>query len=112
MLSSQIAGDTSFDRCATRAASSPGLEQSGLQFMSEIITLAGAVQGALVLPERVSGLGVLVLTGSSGRVDLDRARLFADRGAVALRSAGGAGRDRRPGSTSSRWRSSSRVSIG
>ncbi len=52
--------------------------------MIETLTLTGEVQGALLRPEKASGLGVLVLTGSSGRVDVDRARMFAERGAVAL----------------------------
>lgn len=52
--------------------------------MIEIATLTGEVQGALAYPEQASGLGVLVLTGSSGRVDVERARMFAERGAVAL----------------------------
>jgi len=46
--------------------------------------LTGAVQGVLLTPEQRGNLGVLVVTGSSGRVDVARARLFADRGAVAL----------------------------
>lgn len=52
--------------------------------MTETLTLTGEVQGALLRPEEATGLGVLVLTGSSGRVDVDRARRFAERGAVAL----------------------------
>jgi uncharacterized protein len=47
-------------------------------------TLAGEVQGALLTPELTSGLGVVVLTGSSGRVDVARAGLFAAAGAIAL----------------------------
>jgi uncharacterized protein len=47
-------------------------------------TLAGNVQGTLLTPERTTGLGVVVLAGSSGRVDSGRARLFATIGAVAL----------------------------
>lgn len=73
--------------------------------MSEIITLAGEVQGALAIPGKASGLGVLILTGSSGRVDLDRARLFADRGAVALAQRWWGGEGQAPGITF-RWRSS------
>ena len=65
--------------------------------MSEIITLAGEVQGALALPRMASGVGVLILTGSSGRVDLDRARLFADRGAVALAQRWWGGEGQAPG---------------
>jgi hypothetical protein len=52
--------------------------------MIEPQTLTGRVQGALLRPERASDLGVIVLSGSSGRVDVDRARLFAERGAVSL----------------------------
>jgi len=52
--------------------------------MVEALTLSGEVQGVLLRPKRASGLGVLVLSGSSGRVEVDRARLFAERGAVAL----------------------------
>lgn len=55
--------------------------------------LDGDVQGVLLTPERRIGLGVVVLGGSSGRVDVERAALFAERGAVALaqRWFGGAG---------------------
>jgi hypothetical protein len=52
--------------------------------MIEAQTLTGEVQGALLRPEVPSGLGVIVLTGSSGRVDVDRAQLFAARGATVL----------------------------
>lgn len=55
--------------------------------------LAGDVQGSLLTPEARGDLGVVVLSGSSGRVDVARARLFASRGAVtlALRWLGGEG---------------------
>lgn len=46
--------------------------------------LTGQVQGALLRPTRPNGLGIVVITGSSGRVDLERAGLFAARGAMAL----------------------------
>jgi streptomycin 3"-adenylyltransferase len=46
--------------------------------------LAGPVQGVLVTPERPSGTGVLLLAGSSGRVDVQRARLLAGHGALVL----------------------------
>jgi acetyl esterase/lipase len=46
--------------------------------------LVGDVQGTLLTPERTTGLGVIVLAGSSGRVDVARASLFAAKGAVAL----------------------------
>ncbi|QUD90552.1 acyl-CoA thioester hydrolase/BAAT C-terminal domain-containing protein [Phenylobacterium montanum] len=51
------------------------------------------VQGALIRPKFPNGLGVMVLTGSSGRVDEERAKLFADLGAtsLALRWWGGEG---------------------
>src|ERR1700710_2660663 len=39
--------------------------------------------GVRILPTEHSGLGVLTLAGSSGRVDADRARLFARLGAEA-----------------------------
>jgi acetyl esterase/lipase len=55
--------------------------------------LTGALQGALLEPDRRSGLGVVVLGGSSGRVDVARARLFAAlrATAIALRWFGGDG---------------------
>ena len=46
--------------------------------------LTGMVRGTLVAPASASGLGVVVLHGSSGRQDLERARLFANHGAVSL----------------------------
>ncbi|MGO9604215.1 MAG: acyl-CoA thioester hydrolase/BAAT C-terminal domain-containing protein [Candidatus Binataceae bacterium] len=46
--------------------------------------LDGGLQGTLLTPERRTGLGVVVLHGSSGRVDVARAGLFATAGAVAL----------------------------
>jgi uncharacterized protein len=48
-------------------------------------TLVGAVQGVAVRPEDASSAtGVLVLAGSSGRVDVERARLLTKHGALAL----------------------------
>jgi hypothetical protein len=48
-------------------------------------TLVGPMQGTAVLPaDASSSTGVLVLAGSSGRVDIDRARLLAKHGALAL----------------------------
>jgi uncharacterized protein len=48
-------------------------------------TLVGAIQGTAVRPEdALSSTGVLVLAGSSGRVDVERARLLAQHGALAL----------------------------
>lgn len=46
--------------------------------------LGGELQGFLLEPARRSGTGVVVLGGSSGRVDVARARLFASAGAVAI----------------------------
>ena len=43
-----------------------------------------APDGLLVTPETPCGTGVLVLAGSSGRVDAGRARLLAEHGAMAL----------------------------
>ncbi len=57
------------------------------------VSLTGDLQGTMLLPDRPSGTGVVVLGGSSGRVDINRARLFADAGALvlALRWFGGEG---------------------
>ena len=46
--------------------------------------LHGDVQGTLLKGAHCTSLGVLVLGGSSGRVDVARAKLFAVRGAVAI----------------------------
>lgn len=53
----------------------------------------------LLLPEHAKGVGVLVLAGSSGRIDVDRARLLAQNGAVTLplRWFGGPGQQPGPG---------------
>jgi uncharacterized protein len=48
------------------------------------MTLTGEVQGTLLAPARTTGVGVVVLAGSSGRLDVARASLFAAKGAVAL----------------------------
>ncbi|WP_188895913.1 alpha/beta fold hydrolase [Microlunatus endophyticus] len=50
-------------------------------------------EGVRWVPDRPTGDGVLVVAGSSGRVDTDRARLFADLGCVAesIRWLGGPG---------------------
>ena len=57
------------------------------------VNMTGKVQGTLVIPERRSDFGVVVAGGSSGRVDVGRAKLFASHGAVglALRWFGGDG---------------------
>jgi uncharacterized protein len=48
------------------------------------IVLSGEVQGALLTPVCENGVGVLILAGSSGRVDVNRARLFAPLGCTVL----------------------------
>lgn len=56
--------------------------------------LSGGLQGVAIRPQAARpAVGVLVLSGSSGRVDVDRARLLAAHGAlaVALRWFGGPG---------------------
>lgn len=58
--------------------------------------LAGP-EGLLVHPERPRGTGVLVLSGSSGRIDEDRARLFAAHGATALAARWFGGKGQQPG---------------
>lgn len=54
--------------------------------------------GVRFVPDRHSGVGVLTVAGSSGRIDVDRARLFAERGAVAesVRWFGGPGQHTGP----------------
>lgn len=47
-------------------------------------SLSGQVQGTSLTPEQRSDLGVIVAAGSSGRIDVARAGLFASRGTVAL----------------------------
>ena len=56
------------------------------------------VQGVRCVPDRHSGVGVLAVAGSSGRIDIDRARLFAEHGALAesLRWFGGPGQSPGP----------------
>lgn len=41
-------------------------------------------EGVLVIPEKHCGTGILTVGGSSGRIDADRARLFAEQGALAM----------------------------
>jgi dienelactone hydrolase len=55
--------------------------------------LASPLQGVWLAPRRANGLGVVVLGGSSGSINVERARLFAEHGAtaVALRWFGGQG---------------------
>ncbi|WP_348647461.1 hypothetical protein [Rhizobium leguminosarum] len=48
------------------------------------VGLAGQVQGTLIVPHRPNDWGILVLGGSSGRVDVGRALLFADLGVTSL----------------------------
>lgn len=50
------------------------------------------------MPKDHAGIGVLTLAGSSGRVDVDRARVFADKGALAesIRWFGGPGQHHGP----------------
>jgi acetyl esterase/lipase len=59
--------------------------------------LTGPVQGVMLSPETPSGLGVVVLGGSSGKIDPDRAALFASRGAVAIAQRWFGGEGQSPG---------------
>src|SRR5256886_6857344 len=54
-------------------------------------SLSSDLQGSILKPAEQTGWGVVVLAGSSGRVDIARAKLFAALGAVciALRYCGG-----------------------
>lgn len=47
-------------------------------------TLGNPLQGVLLDPGRSNGVGVVVLGGSSGSINVERARLFAERGAIAM----------------------------
>lgn len=62
-----------------------------MEFAEEV--LDRGLQGVLLRPERCGRTGVVVLGGSSGRIDVVRAGLFAGRGvlAIALRWFGGEG---------------------
>ncbi|WP_166983526.1 acyl-CoA thioester hydrolase/BAAT C-terminal domain-containing protein [Paramicrobacterium fandaimingii] len=55
-------------------------------------------EGVRCIPNEHSGAGVLVLAGSSGRIDEDRARVFAQLGCIAesIRWFGGAGQHDEP----------------
>jgi hypothetical protein len=57
------------------------------------INLAEEVQGALLVPDGLNEWGIVVLSGSSGRVDIQRGSLFASLGitSLALRWFGGEG---------------------
>jgi hypothetical protein len=48
------------------------------------ISLTGEVQGILLVPDRLNEWGIVVLSGSSGRIDVQRASLFASLGITAL----------------------------
>src|SRR5438132_10260497 len=54
-------------------------------------SLSSDLQGSILKPAEQTGWGVVVLAGSSGRVDVARAKVFAGLGAVciALRYCGG-----------------------
>jgi acetyl esterase/lipase len=52
--------------------------------MIDEVVLSRALQGSLLSPAGDNGVGVLVLAGSSGRVDVARAKLFAALGCVSL----------------------------
>ncbi len=66
-----------------------------MPFVETILT--GALQGSLLALGRPSGLGAVVLGGSSGRVDVARAGLLADRGAMAIAMRWFAGPGQSPG---------------
>ena len=54
-------------------------------------------KGLLIVPEHPVGVGVLVLLGSSGRIDVDRARLLAQHGAHAIALQWFGGENQAPG---------------
>lgn len=51
----------------------------------------------LHFPKQACGTGVLVLAGSSGRVDIQRAQLLAEHGAVVMPLRWFGGKGRQPG---------------
>jgi hypothetical protein len=59
--------------------------------------LDSPLQGTAVGPGHAVRVGVVVLAGSSGRVDVERARLFANRGALAVALRWFGGPDQSPG---------------
>lgn len=67
-------------------------------------------EGVLVEPSAGSTVGVVVLAGSSGRIEYERARLFARHGVTALSIRWFGEPDSRPASARSRWRRSPRRS--
>ncbi len=60
-------------------------------------TLSGKVEGELLIPAEPNEWGILALGGSSGRVDVSRASLFADLGVTALALRWFGGVDQTPG---------------
>jgi pimeloyl-ACP methyl ester carboxylesterase len=46
--------------------------------------LEGPISGELVIGSKTATTGIVILSGSSGRIDVGRARLFAEMGATAL----------------------------
>jgi uncharacterized protein len=63
----------------------------------KIECLEGRINGAFVSPSDAGESGVVVFGGSSGRVDTDRAKLFAQAGAKALALQWFGGRGQSPG---------------
>jgi len=61
------------------------------------VALSGEVQGTMLIPSPRGDLGVVVLAGSSGTVDVSRAKLFLSLGAVALALRWFGGEDQVPG---------------
>lgn len=59
--------------------------------------VTGKVQGTLVASDTRRDVGVIVAAGSSGRVDMKRARLLASWGAAALALRWFGGDDQPPG---------------
>jgi uncharacterized protein len=61
------------------------------------VALSGEVQGTMLIPSPRGDLGVVVLAGSSGTIDVSRAKLFLPLGAVALALRWFGGEDQVPG---------------
>jgi uncharacterized protein len=63
----------------------------------EELLLTGALQGTLIRPSQRLGWGIVVISGSSGRLDVGRARVFSAEGILALAQRWFGGEGQSPG---------------
>jgi uncharacterized protein len=71
-------------RVWNRSAASVDGNISTVQWTPRDELVLGGLEGVVVRPEGVQAVGVLVLSGSSGRVEVQRSRLLAAQGALAV----------------------------